>query len=351
MMSCWRPIAATVEPAAGTVATVFGGAPPDGGALADWDRACGASNPREAWSARTAEDRAALGPTGARVLHLPFVDAPYRTGPAPWAAITAALDELVQGFDEVWIPAAIGDHGDHALVAAVALQVSGGRRRRLYADLPYAALRGWSALVDAGRRGQHDDASLRAQLDASPFLPPSTVPLLSELSATEQAEKRQSLGTYSSQLPPLTAVFGRWFDDPSTARYELAWDPGPGPRPGRPVDMLSPAAAVPSHAPTPADQDRRGFLTVLVGTLGNRPEALAAALASLARQTCTDFEIVLLHHRPQRTGTEAVTPPWHPGAALPAVLIDRTRTAVPRGSPIRACRRVATPASIRSSTT
>ena len=185
VLSCWHAIVARAEPAeavAVTVATVFGGAPPDGADLADWDRASGASSPHDAWLARRSEDRTALETTGAQVIHLPFVDAPYRTGPAPRAGLTEALDELVQDFDEVWIPAGIGGHEDHLLVAATALHVTGGRRRRLYADLPYAVSGAWSALVEAARRGQHDDVSLRAQLDASPFLPPSTAPVLSELS-------------------------------------------------------------------------------------------------------------------------------------------------------------------------
>jgi hypothetical protein len=66
VLSCWGAIASAVEPAVVTVAKVFGGAPPDGAVLVDWDRACGASDPREAWLARRAEDRAALEPTRAR---------------------------------------------------------------------------------------------------------------------------------------------------------------------------------------------------------------------------------------------------------------------------------------------
>ena len=284
-----------------------------------------------AWLERCAEDRAALEPTGAQVLHLSFLDAPYRTGADPRAALTQVLDELVQGFEEVWIPAAIGGHRDHVLLAEVALRVSGDRRRRLYADQPYAALsRGWSALVDAGRRGRHDDTSLRTQLDASPFLPSSTVPVVSELSAEQQAEKRRALHAYQSQLPPLIAAFGRWFDDPTTARFEVAWDPGPGPRPGRPIDLLVPCVPIRPAVRANPDDGPAGsagpiFLTVLVRTVGNRPDALAAALDSLAGQTCTDFEVILLHHLPTPTGSGAVAPPWDPSSTLPGVLIGRTR--------------------------
>ena len=98
VLSCWAAITSMAGPALVTVATVFGGAPPEGAILVEWDRACGALDPRDVWLERCAEDRAALEPTGAQVLHLPFLDAPYRTGADPRAALTQVLDELVQGF-------------------------------------------------------------------------------------------------------------------------------------------------------------------------------------------------------------------------------------------------------------
>ena len=305
--------------------TVFGGAPPAGAALGDWDRATGAADPQTGWRTRCAEDEAVLTTAGARVVHLPFVDAQYRTAGVPRAAVAAALADLIREADEVWLPAGIGGHPDHLLVAEIGQLISGGRRRCLYADLPYAAADpGWQVLLAAARRGRHAEESLRAQLDASPMLPGLAVPVLSELSPAEQATKVSAVLSYRSQLAPLIGAFGRWFEDPLTTPFELAWDAGPGPRPGRPVDALTGRPiAVPPREPAAAGPGTPPFLTVLVRTLGNRPEELAATLRSLAGQDCTDFEVLLLHHTRRPDGARDVG--WHPGPALPRDLVHRIR--------------------------
>jgi hypothetical protein len=325
VLSCWCAITGGGEGVQVTVVTVFGGTPPAGVAVGDWDRAAGAADPQTGWRTRCAEDEAVLTAAGARVVHLPFVDAQYRTEGVPRAAVAAALADLVREADEVWIPAGIGGHADHLLVAEIGQLVSGGRRRCLYADLPYAAAApGWPVLLAAARRGRLDDESLRAQLDASPMLPGLAVPVLSQLSPAKQADKLAAVLSYRSQVAPLVGAFGRWFEDPLTAPFELAWDAGPGPRPGRPVDALTGRPiAVPLREPAAAGPGTPPFLTVLVRTLGNRPEELAATLQSLAGQNCTDFEVLLLHHTQHPDATRDVG--WHPGPALAADLVHRIR--------------------------
>ena len=202
-----------------------------------------------------------LTAAGVRVVHLPFVDAPYRTAGVPRAAVAAALADLIREADEVWLPAGIGGHPDHLLVAEIGQLISGGRRRCLYADLPYAAAApGWPVLLAAARRESHADESLRAQLDASPVLPGLVVPVLSDLSPAEQADKASAVFSYRSQLAPLIGAFGRWFEDPSSIPFELAWNAGPGPRPGRPVDALTGhPMAVPPREPTAEEGVLRRF--------------------------------------------------------------------------------------------
>jgi protein-L-isoaspartate O-methyltransferase len=323
ILSCWAAIGGAADGVEVTVATVFAGAPPAGVELADWDRAAGAGTALEAWEVRRAEDKAVLVGARARAVHLPFVDAQYRSGPVPRAAVAVALNELVQNADEVWLPAGIGNHPDHLLVAEIGLQLSGLKSRHLYADLPYAAAE-WSELLSAARRGRHDARSLRVQLDVAPSAPPLGVPAVTQLSAEEQERKRESVLAYESQTTPLVGAFGRWFEDPLIAAYELSWDAGPGRRAGRPIDTLlgKPTPSLPDP-----DSGRFPFLTVLVRTVMARQEQLAAALTSLAGQSCTDFEVILLQHTPTR---DAAQSGW-PAPQIPEALADRTRIIPVRG--------------------
>ena len=226
VMSCWRAITDGGSDVQVTVATVFAGSPPAGSELGDWDRAVGASDPQAAWQNRLAEDARALSGTGVRAVHLSFVDGQYLTGPEPREAIAEALAGLIEAADEVWIPAGIGAHPDHVLVAEIALSLVAGRPSFLFADLPYAARPEWVTLVQAAQRGTHDLESLQAQLRCSTLLSALAVPLVVELSADEQVAKRRAVLEYESQLDPLAAVFGRWFDDPPTAGYEVHWPAG-----------------------------------------------------------------------------------------------------------------------------
>ena len=223
VMSCWRAITDGGDDVQVTVATVFAGPPPAGCTLGEWDRATGATDPESAWQNRVAEDARALSGTGVRAVHLSFLDGQYRTGREARDTIAEALAGLIEAADEIFIPAGIGAHPDHVQVAEIALSLVAGRRSYLFADLPYAARPEWAALVQAAQRGTHDAESLQAQLRCSTLLPALTVPLVVELSADEQVAKRRAVLEYGSQLDPLSAAFGRWFDDPPTARYELHW--------------------------------------------------------------------------------------------------------------------------------
>lgn len=68
---------------------------------------------------------------------------------------------------------------------------------------------------------------------------------------------------------------------------------------------------MPSSPPSPC------FLSIIIRTMGTRPELLDDALKSLLAQTCDDFEIVLVHHRPNG----GVCP--HPADDAPAALVGK----------------------------
>src|SRR5260221_250807 len=117
-----------------TVVTLFAGWPDAGAELAPWDEACGARSPAEQIRRRRREDEAALRACRVRVVHCEFLDADYRSGPAPRRALIDRIAALAEETDEVWLPAGIGGHPDHVLAAEAALAATIGHRRVLYAD-------------------------------------------------------------------------------------------------------------------------------------------------------------------------------------------------------------------------
>jgi glycosyltransferase involved in cell wall biosynthesis len=324
VLSCWHAIddPELAEPV--TVATVLAGYPRRGLEPSAWDRLSGATDPLAHQVERRAEDLAALACARAEAVHLPFVDEHYRDGPPPRRAVAEAIERLCEGFEEVWIPAAVGGHADHVLVADAALGATPGLRRFLYADLPYAAGRGWRALVDAALQGAHDDLSLQAQLHASPTIPPGSVPRVHRLSPAAQERKLAAIRLYRSQLRPLEGAFGRWFDDPDVAGYEVYWELEPA-RPSTPPWRVL-AARLPAEPVEWGSSDRptdRPFLSVVTRTRGDRLGPLLDVMAALAGQTCQDFEVVLVRHGVGPEAREAMQAALD---ALPPSLVERVRT-------------------------
>jgi LmbE family N-acetylglucosaminyl deacetylase/protein-L-isoaspartate O-methyltransferase len=307
VFSCWQAIESVASESV-TVVTVFAGRPRPGLDPPPWDRACGATDALRQVLTRREEDVAAVGCGGARAIHLEFLDEQYREGPAPRSAIIEAIEELCEDCEEVWIPAAIGGNRDHVIACEAALAATSGVRRVLYADLPYTVAHGWRALVSAAMTNNHDIRSLEAQLAASSFIPARSVPRLHRLTTAERERKLAALRLYRSQLGPLTATFGSWFDDPEVAGFELSWELGESPQRHPPWQLLGrelAARPTPKHPPD-ARAGRPPFLSVLIRTQGERPESLSEVVKSLLVQTCQDFEVLLLCHQVSPSGLAGV---------------------------------------------
>jgi len=138
------------------VVTVLAGMPAEG-VLGDWDAAGGAASSRERVLERRAEDERALARSGARAVHLDFLDSQYWLDAAPPAL--DGLDAYLTG--DVYAPAGIGNP-DHVLVRDAVLAVRPDAV--LYADLPYALRHGF------GRHGRDiwlDDAAAARKIAAA----------------------------------------------------------------------------------------------------------------------------------------------------------------------------------------
>jgi len=223
VLSCWHAMAAASEPA--TVVTLFAGLPDAAAKLAPWDSVSGATDPAAQMRRRRMEDEAALEACGARFVHCEFRDDQYRGWVRPRQALIDRLGELAEDADEVWLPAGIGGHPDHVLAAEAALSATVGRRRVLYADLPYAA-RGWAATHGADPRSSTGRKRfrelVRAAMIASPYAP-GCPPTSYRLSGPEQDAKRSCLEEYQSQLPALTRAHTEWWQNPEMFGWEWWW--------------------------------------------------------------------------------------------------------------------------------
>ncbi|WP_354700534.1 hypothetical protein DSM112329_00813 [Paraconexibacter sp. AEG42_29] len=253
-----------------TVVSVFAGPPSEAGPAE-----------RLAMVAEVARDRAALLRADAECLYFAFAD------PVPASTVVQvawALNRIAHDFDEIWLPAGIGDRR-HSVTAEAALRLRGSFRRVMYAEHPDAAAL-WQ-----------DAPTLKSVLAATRFAPPR-VP---------DHERCQA------------------------AEHEWTWDLPAAPASPPTVALL----------PRPAAGREGGvFLSVLMRTRGDRPEQLRHALASLVEQTSRDFELLLLPHdcSPDAVAAEV--------DALPDWLRERTRTvpvaggkrATPLNAGVRAAR-------------
>jgi LmbE family N-acetylglucosaminyl deacetylase len=222
VLSCWRAL----FPDSGThatVVTVFGAPPPSNTPVSDWDAQAGATDSHLHGLARQEEDRRALEQCGIPYIHLDFVGGQYGPDVKPEDEIRAAIGAVAQGFEEVWLPAGIGGHRDHLLTARLTALAARGKRRVLYADMPYVLKAGWRTLIAAaeGRSRRHEWGPEQDRL--SPLLP-RRPPRVVRLSREEQRRKRAALECYSTQIPGLIADVGEWLDDPERFGWELSWD-------------------------------------------------------------------------------------------------------------------------------
>ena len=188
VLSCWRVLSGTADVA---VVTVFAGVPPEG-TRGWWDESTGRSDSARLMRERHEEDRRALSRVGATPYHLDFLDKQYRQQPQPVAAIVTELRACVPEGRKLLAPAGLGDHLDHVLVRAAALELHElGYEVELYADLPHASR------VVAGTSARLGDVELRAKLTA--------------------------VREYGSQLAALERSFGPGVVDGDRLAYEVSW--------------------------------------------------------------------------------------------------------------------------------
>jgi LmbE family N-acetylglucosaminyl deacetylase len=175
---------------------------------------------------RLAEDRAALAVAGAESVSLGLLEAQYRDGEPDTAALDAALDAAVRDRGEVWAPAGIGAHPDHAAVRrwALALAASGGARVRLYAELPYAVRHGWPGWVI----GQDEPAYFAHDAWWEAHLPQGVAlaPAAHGLDADEVELKLRALAEYRTQLYAVDGGPAGLVTGPATRGFELSWAVG-----------------------------------------------------------------------------------------------------------------------------
>lgn len=242
LISCGGAVAAAVDHGRPVlVATVFGGAMPDGfvpGSLVRWlHRACGSG--ADLVARRRREDAAALAHLGVPGIALDHPEAAYRLRPDgtpnrsgdlwldPLPGESALLDALADDLERalpgrmssVHVPLGLGGHRDHRLtrLAGEAVAARRGADVVWYEDLPYAA-RGGSGFLRAATA--------------------DLVPWLHELSGPDLRRKFDALGEYATQVRMIWGSrgamereltwYGRAISDGATGdeRAEAAANPG-----------------------------------------------------------------------------------------------------------------------------
>lgn len=208
--------------AARTVVTVFAGVP-EPGTAGSWDASQGVAQSDEYMRDRVADDLAVLGGLGVRAVHLPLLDAQYRTSRLTCRALGRCLEQYVEGAD-VYAPAGFGEHPDHVLVRDAALSAFAGMASlRLYADLPYAAARGWSLDCQDGSC----EGGLRDVLPGIAFRPRVAGCEHDALAPDMASAKMRSLEGYRSQFQLLDGSSGQ-LRRRGVDRFEARWVLTPG---------------------------------------------------------------------------------------------------------------------------
>jgi hypothetical protein len=185
------------------VVTVLAGIPPEG-VLGNWDEEGGATNSRDRVIERRAEDHRALSPTGSDVIHLDFAEGQQwgRGGivQPSQEELSEGLREYLEPADAVYVPAGIWN-SEHKLVRDAALAIR--PEAILYADLPYALVRGFEVPIDAPQQ-------IRARREE-------------RLDGRTAHTKVMACQCYATQLRQLTTIFGN-FLNPDDLALEVFWD-------------------------------------------------------------------------------------------------------------------------------
>jgi LmbE family N-acetylglucosaminyl deacetylase len=205
-----------------TVVTVFAGVPAPGTA-GTWDAAQGVARSDEYMTERVADDLEVMAGLGVRAVHLPLLDQQYRTGRLTSRSVARHLQRYAEGAD-VYAPAGFGQHPDHVLVRDAALRAFASMASlHLYADLPYAAERGWPLACADGSCGR----DLRGVLPTAASRPRVVGCEHETLTADTASAKMRYLAKYRSQFQLLDAPPGG-LRHRAVDRFEARWAVGPG---------------------------------------------------------------------------------------------------------------------------
>jgi LmbE family N-acetylglucosaminyl deacetylase len=223
VLSCWHVL---TKPGELTVINLFTGVPTGLDAPAWWDRYTGATDSAERVRERVEEDRRALALAGRTAVNLGFLDEQYRHGAQPLAALTEEIERLLVPGVRIYAPAGFGDHADHVLVRAAALELrAAGFAVSLYADLPHATVHGWPAWV-TGRSAPATKGLAGAMWDEVLDGTGAMAPAVHQLRVEDYARKLRAVRMYGTQLEALTELAGRPLTDRATLGYEVSWSTG-----------------------------------------------------------------------------------------------------------------------------
>lgn len=201
------------------VVTVFGGYPKDE-LPSDWDISTGFSNSREAIEAREGENNAALRPTGALSLNLPFKDTVFRQeGELSPEELSEHLAKILYKDSQVLAPIGFSFsywHPDHVLTREAAkLLMHMGKQVTYYADIPYVLKPG----MLSGWPNQLPTEAIKRILDTDVEVLPI------ELDDDTCNDKEAAVKTYASQFSRNNSLSGYVFDDPQAFRWECEIKP------------------------------------------------------------------------------------------------------------------------------
>lgn len=209
--------------------TVFGGVPPVQTVRGSWDRLTRARSCRRRQQERLVENADAAEILGCDVENWDELELQYRVGQLDRVAVADRISSVLTDVDEIWVPAAVGGHPDHAvvrdLVLAVAREPSVRARVRLHADLPYSIQFGWPSWVTGTSPDAYLDADywLREELATGGFDPDLLIPHVQVLDDRQRGLKQQACERYRSQLPALLLDPGESTRWDALVRFEVFW--------------------------------------------------------------------------------------------------------------------------------